>query len=98
MIVVNLPPQLRALARVDGGVSVAVADPVTLGRLLDIVEEEYPALIGTIRDRSTGERRPMVRLFADGEDLSDAAPSQPLPEAVATGQRPFLVVGAIAGG
>ena len=98
MIRVHLPAQLRTLAGVDGEVAVPVADPVTLGRLLDAIEAEYPALIGTIRDRTNGARRPMVRLFADGEDLSDAAATEPLPEAVTTGRRPFLVVAAIAGG
>lgn len=98
MIRIHLPPQLRALARVDGEVAVDVAEPVTLGGLLDAVEAQYPALVGTIRDRTTGARRPMVRLFADGEDLSHAAPTTPLPAAVALGRRPFLVVGAIAGG
>lgn len=98
MIRVHLPPQLRTLARVDGEVAVAVADPVTLGGLLDALEAQHPTLVGTIRDRSTGVRRPMVRLFADGEDLSDATPAEPLPAAVTTGRAPFLVVGAIAGG
>jgi sulfur-carrier protein len=98
VIRVHLPPQLRTLARVDGEVEVAVSEPVTLGRVLDAVEAAHPALAGTIRDRATGQRRPMVRLFADGEDLSDAPPSEPLPEAVRSGRQPFLVVGAIAGG
>jgi sulfur-carrier protein len=98
VIRVHLPPQLRTLARVDGEVEVAVAEPVTLAGLLDAVEAAHPALVGTIRDRSTGERRPMVRLFADGEDVSDAPPTAPLPDAVASGRQPFLVVGAIAGG
>lgn len=98
MIRVHLPPQLRTLARVDGEVEVAVAEPVTLAGLLEAVEAAHPALVGTIRDRSTGERRPMVRLFADGEDLSDAPPTAPLPDAVTSGRQPFLVVGAIAGG
>jgi sulfur-carrier protein len=98
VIRVHLPPQLRTLAGVNGEVTVPVADPITLGGLLDAVEAQHPALIGTIRDRKSGARRPMVRLFADGEDLSDAAPSEPLPAAVTTGRQPFLVVGAIAGG
>ncbi len=98
MIRVHLPPQLRSLARVDGEVEVAVAEPATLGSVLDAVEAAHPALSGTIRDRATGQRRPMVRLFADGEDLSDAPPTAPLPEAVRSGQQPFLVIGAIAGG
>lgn len=77
--------------------TVAVPEPTTLGGLLDAVEAQYPALVGAIRDRTTDERRPMVRLFAD-EELSHAAPTEPLPDAVTTGREPFLVVGAIAGG
>jgi len=98
VIRVHLPPQLRTLARVDGEVEVAVSEPVTLGRVLDAVEAAHPALSGAIRDRSTGQRRPMVRLFADGEDLSDAPPDEVLPAAVSSGSQPFLVIGAIAGG
>ena len=98
MIRVHLPPQLRTLAKVDSEVEVAVAEPVTLGSLIDAVEAAHPALLGTIRDRSTGQRRPMVRFFADGDDLSDAPPTTPLPDAISSGRQPLLIVGAIAGG
>lgn len=98
MIRVHLPPQLRTLARVDGEVAVDVPEPITLGALLDALESRHPVLEGTVRDRVTGKRRPMVRLFADGEDVSDAPTDEPLPTSVASGQQPFLIVGAIAGG
>jgi sulfur-carrier protein len=98
MIRVRLPAQLRALANVDGEVLVSVVAPATLGAVLDAVEASFPALEGTIRERTTGARRPMIRLFANGEDLSDAPPDALLPEVVARGQEPLLVVGAIAGG
>jgi sulfur-carrier protein len=98
VIRVRLPAQLRGLANLDGEVVVAVGEPVTLGAVLDALEADHPSLVGTIRDRTSGQRRAMVRLFADGEDLSDAAPGTPLPEAVACGDQPLLVVGAIAGG
>ncbi len=98
MIRVRLPAQLRSLARLDGEVEVDVAGPVTLGAVLDALEAGHPSLVGTIRDRTSGQRRAMVRLFADGEDLSDADPSTPLPDVVARGGQPLLIVGAIAGG
>jgi hypothetical protein len=98
VIRIRLPAQLRSLARLDGEIEVDVAGPVTLGAVLDALEGSYPALVGTIRDRTSGRRRPMVRLFADGLDLSDAAPGTPLPDAVVRGDQPLLVVGAIAGG
>jgi sulfur-carrier protein len=98
VIRIRLPAQLRSLARLEGEIEVDVASPVTLGTVLDALEAGYPALVGTIRDRTSGRRRPMVRLFADGEDLSDAAPGTPLPDAVARGDQPLLIVGAIAGG
>jgi molybdopterin converting factor small subunit len=98
MIRVVLPAQLRTLAGVTGVVSVEVDGPPTQRALLDAIEASYPVLGGTIRDRTTLERRAFVRFFACGEDLSHEAKDAPLPEAVAAGREPFLIVGAIAGG
>jgi len=95
---VILPAPLRQLARVDGELSFSVADPVTQRAVLDAVEARYPMLRGTIRDQRTQQRRAFIRFFACEEDLSHEAPDAPLPEAVATGAEPYLVVGAIAGG
>ena len=98
MIRVILPPHLRTLARVDGEVEVVVAGAVTQRAVLDALESGYPMLRGTIRDQRTYQRRAFVRLFACEQDLSHEAPDAPLPEAVATGSEPLLVVGAMAGG
>jgi hypothetical protein len=98
MIRVVLPPHLRSLAGVSGEVRVDVGGPVTQRRVLDAVEERYPMLRGTMRDRSTGKRRALVRFFACAEDLSNEPPDAPLPDRVGTGDEPFLVVGAMAGG
>jgi hypothetical protein len=98
MIRVVLPPHLRKLARIEGEVKLQVAGRVTQGSILDALEAEYPMLQGTVRDHVTGERRPLVRFFACQSDFSNEAPDTPLPEAVATGSEPFLIVGAIAGG
>ena len=98
MIRVVLPAHLRKLARVDGEVRLEVAAPVTQRGILDALEARYPVLCGTIRDRATQRRRPLVRFFACEEDVSNEAPDAPLPEAVASGVQPFLVVGAMAGG
>ena len=98
MIRVILPAHLRTLARVDGEVKVDVAAPVTVGAVLDALEAAYPMLRGTIRDQTTRKRRPMLRFFACEEDLSDESIDAPLPDEVATGREPYLVVGAIAGG
>jgi hypothetical protein len=98
MIRVVLPFHLRTLARVDGDVLLAVADPVTQRTVLDALEDKYPMLKGTIRDHVTLKRRPLLRFFACEEDLSHESPDAPLPAAVAEGKEPFLVVGAIAGG
>ena len=98
MIRVILPPHLRALARVSGEVLLHVPAQVTLRSTLDALEVSYPMLRGTIRDHSTQQRRPFVRFFACSEDLSHEPPDTPLPDAVASGDEPFLVVGAIAGG
>jgi sulfur-carrier protein len=98
VIRVILPPHLRNLARVTGEVQVDVADPVTQRAVLDAVEERFPMLVGTMRDRDTAKRRALVRFFACEEDLSNDPPDTPLPDRVAAGEEPFLVVGAMAGG
>jgi len=98
MIRVVLPPHLRKLARVERDVEVDVAGPATQRAVLDALEARYPMLRGTIRDHVTRKRRPFVRFFACEEDLSNDPPDQPLPDAVASGVEPFLVVGAMAGG
>jgi molybdopterin synthase sulfur carrier subunit len=98
MIRVVLPIQLRRLARVNGEVLLNVQGQPTLGSVLDALEAGYPMLRGTVRDHVTQQRRPMVRFYACGEDLSHQAVDTPLPEAVATGAEPFLIVGAMAGG
>lgn len=95
---VVLPFHLRALARVDGEVSVDVPKPVTVGAVLDALEAAYPMLRGTIRDHGTKKRRPFIRYFACKEDLSLEPLETRLPEAVIDGKEPFLVVGAMAGG
>ena len=98
MIRVLLPQPLRTLARVEGEVELEVEGAVTRDAVLDALEARYPALCGTIRDHATRERRPFVRFFACEQDLSHEPADAPLPEAVANGSEPFLVVGAIAGG
>ncbi len=98
MIRVVLPPHLRTLAYVDGEVELDVATPVTQRSVLDALETRYPMLSGTMRDHVTQVRRPLVRFFACGEDLSHESPDDPLPDAIAKGSEPFLVIGAIAGG
>ena len=98
MIRVVLPAHLRILARVDGEVQVEVEPQVTQRRVLDALEARYPTLRGTIRDQVTQQRRPFVRFFACERDLSHDPPDTPLPEPVATGAEPLLVVGAMAGG
>jgi len=98
MIRVILPYHLRTLARVDGEVQLEVAEPATQRSVLDALEARYPMLCGTIRDRVTGQRRPMLRFFACAEDLSHEPPDARLPDAVASGAEPFWIVGAIAGG
>jgi sulfur-carrier protein len=98
IIRVTLPAHLRKLARVDGEVKLDVEGPVTQCSILDALEACYPMLCGTIRDRVTQRRRAFVRFFACGEDLSHEPPDAPLPNAVATGAEPFMIVGAIAGG
>jgi hypothetical protein len=95
---VKLPEHLRRLARVDGEVALRVAGPVTQRSVLEALEARYPVLRGTVRDHGTGRRRAFVRFFACERDLSHEPPDDPLPEPVARGSEPFLVVGAMAGG
>ena len=98
MIRVVLPQHLRTLAHVGSEVQINVQGAVTLGAILDAIEAEYPMLQGTIRDHVTQQRRPFLRFFACGEDISHESPDAPVPEAVVSGAEPFLVIGAIAGG
>ena len=98
MILVVLPAHLRTLARVEGDVQLEVEGLVTVRTVLDALEARYPMLRGTIRDHTSLERRPFLRFFACGEDLSLESPDTPLPEPVVNGQEPFFVIGAIAGG
>jgi molybdopterin synthase sulfur carrier subunit len=98
MIRVVLPAHLRKLARVDREVELEVEGQVTQRTVLDALEARYPMLRGTIRDQVTQRRRPFVRFFACEEDLSHESPDAPLPDKVATGAEPFLIVGAMAGG
>ena len=98
MITVVLPAHLRILAGASGEVQLEVAPPVTQRSVLDALEAKYPPLRGTLRDHVTQKRRDFVRFFACAEDLSHESPDAPLPDAVAKGVEPFLIVGAIAGG
>ncbi|HXF95244.1 MAG TPA: MoaD/ThiS family protein [Gemmatimonadales bacterium] len=98
MIRVVLPPPLRTLAEIKGEVTLDVAPPVTRAAVLDALEARYPVLRGTIRDHATGARRPFIRFFACERDLTHEPPGAPLPQPVASGAEPLLVVGAIAGG
>ncbi|MBC6466577.1 MoaD/ThiS family protein [Actinomadura alba] len=98
MIRVVLPAHLRTLARVDGEVRLPVEGAATQRLVLDALESRYPMLRGTIRDHGTGRRRAFVRFFACERDLSHEEPDTPLPEAVAAGTEPFMIVGAMAGG
>ena len=98
MIRVVLPQHLRTLARVGSEVQVNVPGPVTLRSILDAIESEYPMLQGTIRDHTTQQRRPFLRFFACGEDLSHESLDAPVPAEVVAGAEPFLIIGAIAGG
>jgi sulfur-carrier protein len=98
MIRVLLPAHLRTLAQVSGEVSLQVEGPVTQRSVLDALEARYPALRGTIRDHVTQQRRPFLRFFACGEDLSHQPPDAPLPDAVVAEAEPFLVIAAVAGG
>jgi len=98
VIRVVLPAHLRKLAHVDGELALDVAAPVTQRRIVDATEARYPMLLGTIRDHATQRRRPFVRFFACEQDLSHESPDAALPEAIASGTEPFLIVGAMAGG
>lgn len=98
MIRVELPHHLRTLANCAKEVEVQVEGPATQRSILDALESSYPMLRGTIRDHVTQQRRPFLRFFACGEDLSHEMPDTPLPAAVATGAEPLMIVGAIAGG
>ena len=98
MIRVVIPYHLRTLAGVDDEVALRIDGPVTIGSVLDALEARYPMLRGTIRDHVTLQRRPFLRYFACEEDLSLQPPDTPLAEAVAAGQEPFFIIGAIAGG
>lgn len=98
MIRVRLPFHLRNLAGTGAEVQLEVAEPITQRAVLDALEARYPVLRGTIRDHVTKERRPFLRYFACNQDLSHESPDDPLPEPVATGAEPFIVLGAIAGG
>ena len=98
MIRVSLPAHLRTIAGVKTEVELEVDGAATQRSVLDALEQRYPALRGTIRDHTTGQRRPFIRVFACEQDLSHESPDAPLPDAVASGAEPLLVVGAIAGG
>jgi hypothetical protein len=98
MVRVVLPHHLKTLARVDGEVSLEVAEPVTVAGILDALEAAFPMLRGTIREHETHKRRPRVRFYVNQEDISHDAPDQPLPENIAAGKEPFIVIGAISGG
>lgn len=98
MIRVEIPYHLRMLAQINGEVQLEIDGPVSLGSVLDAIEARYPMLRGTIRDHVTKERRAFLRYYACEQDLSLEPPDTPLPDAVASGAEPFLVIGAIAGG
>jgi hypothetical protein len=98
MIRVVLPTPLKTLAQVQGEVRLEVEGPVTQSSVLDALEVRYPMLRGTLRDQQTHKRRPFIRFFACQQDLSHEAPDAPLPEQIAAGTEPFLVIGAMAGG
>ena len=98
MIVVVLPAHLRALAGVSGDVQLEIECDVTRRSILDALEARYPMLRGTIRDHVAGERRPLLRFFACGEDVTHDSADAPLPQAIASGAEPFFIIGAIAGG
>jgi hypothetical protein len=98
MITVTLPTHLRALAQVTGAVTLEVPAPVTQRAILDALETAYPMLRGTIRDQATQERRPFIRFFACGDDLSHESTDAVVPDEVACGTQPFRIIGAMAGG
>ena len=98
MIRVVLPAHLRALARLEGEVTLEVPQPATQRSLISALEALFPALRGTIRDHASQKRRPFLRFYACGEDLSHETLDAPLPDAVVSGQEPFLIIGSVAGG
>jgi len=98
MIRVTLPFHLRRLAQIDGEVQIEIAGTATANAILDALEARYPMLQGTIRDHDTLKRRPMVRYFACEQDISHEPPDKPLPERIATGAEPFMIIGAMSGG
>lgn len=98
LVRVVLPYHLKNLAKTDSEVQVEVEGELTQRTLLDALESQYPVLKGTIRDHATGNRRPLIRFFACAEDISHNPPETPLPNAIADGTEPFLIIGAIAGG
>jgi hypothetical protein len=98
MIRIVLPYHLRTLAQIGKEIELQVEAPITQRSILDTLEATYPMLRGTLRDHATLQRRPFIRFFACGEDLSHESPDAPLPDAVVTGAEPFLIVGAMAGG
>ena len=98
MIRVILPAHLKSLAHLHGEVRLEPANPVTQRTVLDTLEATYPMLLGTIRDRNNGKRRPFVRFYACEEDLSNESPDAPLPQRVTAGEEPYIIIGAMAGG
>ncbi|MDX1517040.1 MAG: MoaD/ThiS family protein [Woeseiaceae bacterium] len=98
MIRVVLPFHLQTLARCDGEVAIEIDGTVTTAAVLDALESRYPMLKGTVREHVTLKRRPRVRFFADGVDISHDSPDRPLPASIAAGEKPFMIVGAVAGG
>jgi molybdopterin synthase sulfur carrier subunit len=98
MIRVTLPMHLRTLAKVDGEIALDIPAPVTQRSILDALENRYPMLRGTIREHATFARRPFLRFYVCNEDASLDSPDKPLPDAVVTGNEPFMIVGSIAGG
>ena len=98
MIVVAMPAHLRTLTGVTGDVELEVEGEVTRRAILDALESRYPMLRGTIREHASGERRPFLRFFACGADITHESPDAPLPEAITSGAEPFYIIGAIAGG
>jgi sulfur-carrier protein len=98
MIRIVLPPHLRTLAQIRGDLELEVQSPVTQRSVLDALEIRYPMLRGTIRDQVTQQRRPFLRFFACEEDLSHESADTPLPDSVASGEEPLIILGAIAGG
>jgi sulfur-carrier protein len=98
MIRVVIPTHLRVLANIHGELQLSVPAPVTINAILDVLESQYPALTGTIRDHSTQKRRPMIRFYACNQDLSHDPTDRPLPEKIASGHDPLYIVAAIAGG